>query len=141
MAKREEMVGLGVVLALPDVVVQDVSEVVPPALRDQDRVLEVALDLADGDIPSLGILLAAEEEVLVLNAHVSVVRRGCGLLYLTVIKLLDELPEVDVEVLHAVGGDEDLEAGVPAGKSLADFQEPTACVFLKKKLNSLSFAQ
>ncbi len=57
-------------LALLDVLLEDEPEVVPAALRDEDRVAEVALDLGDGDVAALGVLLAREVEVLVLNAHV-----------------------------------------------------------------------
>ena len=38
-------------LALLDVVVEDVPEVVPAALRDQDGVAEVSLDLGHRDVP------------------------------------------------------------------------------------------
>ena len=39
--------------------------------------------------------------------------------------------EVEVELLHAVGGDEDLEAGVAPGERLRHLQEPTPGVLLK----------
>ena len=106
-------------LALLHVVVEDVPEVVPAALRDQDGVAEVAFDLGHGDVskhilcrltdltvanalvigenkwtieahlPALRVLLAGEEEVLVLDAHVAVFRGGGGLLDFAVIVLLD----------------------------------------------------
>ena len=38
-------------LALLDVVVEDVPKVVPAALRDQDGVAEVSLDLGHRDVP------------------------------------------------------------------------------------------
>ena len=108
-------------LALLDVVVEDVPEVVPAALRDQDGVAEVAFDLGHGDVskhilcrltdltvanalvigenkwtieahlPALRVLLAGEEEVLVLDADVPVVGGRCRFLDLTVVVLLDEL--------------------------------------------------
>merc|ERR1719237_812851 len=114
-----------VLLALLDVVVEDVPEVVPAALRDQDGVPEVALDLGHSDVPALCVLLAGEEEVLVLDADVPVVGGRCRFLDLPVVVLLDELLEVEVELLHAVCGDEDLEAGVAPGERLGHLQEPT----------------
>jgi len=67
-----------VFLALLDVLVEDGPKIVPAALRDQDAVPEVALDLADRDVPPLLVLLAGEVEVLVLDAHVAVVWCGRG---------------------------------------------------------------
>ena len=58
---------------------------------------------------------------------------GCGLLDLSVVVLLDELLEVQVELLHSVGRDEDLEAGVAASERLGHLQEAAAGVLLKCK--------
>ena len=58
-------------LALPGVFVKDVTELVPPGFRDQNRVLEIPLHLRDGDVAPLGVLLAREEEVLVLDLDVA----------------------------------------------------------------------
>ena len=44
-------------LALLDVVVEDVPEVVPAALRDQDGVPEVALDLGHSDVPGKNLFM------------------------------------------------------------------------------------
>ena len=66
---------LSSLLALPGVLVKDVTELVPPGFRDQNRVLEIPLHLRDGDVTPLGVLLAREEEVLVLDLDVA----GLGL--------------------------------------------------------------
>ena len=62
---------LSSLLALPGVLVKDVTEFVPPGFRDQNRILEVPLHLRDGDVTPLGVLLAREEEVLVLDLDVA----------------------------------------------------------------------
>ena len=62
---------LSSLLALPGVLVKDVTELVPPGFRDQNRVLEIPLHLRDGDVTPLGVLLAREEEVLVLDLDVA----------------------------------------------------------------------
>ena len=67
---------LSSLLALPGVLVKDVTELVPPGFRDQNRVLEVPLHLRDGDVTPLGVLLAREEEVLVLDLDVAGLEAG-----------------------------------------------------------------
>ena len=62
---------LSSLLALPGVLVKDVTELVPPGFRDQNRVLEIPLHLRDGDVTPLGVFLAREEEVLVLDLDVA----------------------------------------------------------------------
>ena len=58
-------------LALPGVLVEDVTKLVPPGFRNQNRVLEIPLHLRDGDVTALGVLLASKEEVLVLDLDVA----------------------------------------------------------------------
>ena len=67
---------LSSLLALPGVLVKDVTELVPPGFRDQNRILEIPLHLRDGDVTPLGVLLAREEEVLVLDLDVAGLEAG-----------------------------------------------------------------
>ena len=50
---------------------------------------------------------------------------------LTVTVICNSSLEVEVELLHAVCGDEDLEAGVAPGERLRHLQEPTPGVLLE----------
>lgn len=127
---------LVLLLALLGVLVEHFAEVVPSALRDEDGIAKVAFDLADGDVAALSVLFAREEKVFVLDTNVSRLRGLRGSLCLAVVVLLNEFLEVVVELLHAIGWNEDLKARVAARKSLGDFQETAPCVFLcKRKLS------
>lgn len=126
-------------LALLHVVVKDGAEVLPSGLRDEDGVAVVALDLGDRDVAALGVLLAGEEEVLVLDLDVAVLGDVGGLLDLAVVVLLDELLEVVIEVVHALGGDEDLEPRIAAGEGLGNLQEATTGIFLQINVVLLVF--
>ena len=120
-------------LALLRVLVEHVAKVVPSTLGNENRVAEITLDLADGDVAALGIFLAGEEEVLVLDANVPRVRSLGSGVSLAVIVLLDQLFQVVVELLHAVRGDENLKARVAARKSLRYLEEPSSGVLLQQK--------
>lgn len=81
--------------------------------------------------PSLCVLLAGEEKVFVLDPDVPVVGGGSGLVDLAVVVLVDELLQVEVELFHAVGRDEDLEPGIAAGERLRDLEEASPGVLLE----------
>jgi len=122
---------LSSLLALPGVLVKDVTEFVPPGFRDQNRILEIPLHLRDGDVTPLGVLLAREEEVLVLDLDVAGLRRLRGLFDFAVVVLVDQFPQLNIELLHAVGRDEDLEPVVSSGECLRDLEEPSPSVLLQ----------
>lgn len=117
--------------ALLDILIKDLSEIIPTRLRDQDRVAIVSFDLRDGDVPALSVLLASKVKVLVLDPHVTVVGLVGSLLDLAIIVLFNELFQVLVELFHAVGRNKDLEPRVSSRKGLRDLQEATASIFLQ----------
>jgi len=62
---------------------------------------------------------------------VLVLRRAQRLLSVTVVILVDELPQVVLELGHPVGRDEDLEPRVAPGEGLRHLQEATPRVLLQ----------
>ena len=98
------------IFALLHIIIEDVSEIFPSRLGDKDRVLKVPLNFTHGDVPSLGVLLAAEEKILVLNSYVLVFWYIRGFFNFSVIVFLNEFLQVLVKVFHAIGGNENLEA-------------------------------
>merc|ERR1739844_590079 len=84
----------------------------------------------DGDVSALRIFLAREEKVFVLDPHMPGLRGIWGRIGFAVIILFDQLLQMIVELLHSIGGNEDLKARIAARESLRDFEEPSSSVFL-----------
>lgn len=122
-------------------VIESVLEIVPTSFRDQDRIPEIPLDLRDAHVPALCVLLACEEEILVLDLDVATCGTCARIFGLAVVVLLDQFPELTVELVHALGGDENLEAGVAAGERLGHLEKSAPRIFLQVDVVLLIFCE
>lgn len=124
---------LFLILALLGILVKDIAKVIPATLGNKNRVAEVAFNLADCDVTTLGVLFARKEEVLVLDTYMARLRGLSGSLSFAVVIFLNQLFQVIVEFFHAISRNENLESGVSARKRLRYLKEATPSVFLQIK--------
>ena len=107
-----------VIVYLLDIVIQNISEVLPATLRDQDAVAIVSLHLGDGHVATLLVLLDVEVEVLVLNAKMFVLRTIDRVIRVSVVILVNQFSNVLLKLAHSFSRDEDLEPVVATSECL-----------------------
>ena len=74
---------LSFILHLLHILVENISEILPATLRDEDGVAIVSLDLRDGHVAPLLVPLDVEVEVLVLDPYVLILGSTHGILGIT----------------------------------------------------------
>jgi len=116
---------------LLDILIHNISEVLPATLRDEDTVAVIALYLRNRHVATLLVLLDVKEEVLVLDPEVLVLGALDCLLCVTIVILLNQLANVLLELSHALGRDEHLEPVVAAGESLGHLEESSTSILLQ----------
>lgn len=71
------------ILHLLDILVKNISEILPATLRDEDGVAIISLDLRDGHVAPLLVPLNVKVKVLVFDSDVLILRPTHGVLGVT----------------------------------------------------------
>jgi len=118
---------------LLDILIQNISETLPSTLWHKDGVAIVPLNLGDGHVAPLLVLLDVEVEVLVLNTYVFVLGSIHRILSIPIVILVNEFPKIVLELPHSVRGNKHLEpgTGVATSKSFRDLQKSSPCILLE----------